>query len=327
MPDGLNLQDHPGLATWYREHAATPPGIDQPAQLLVWRLCEALCTGPVSSVRRLVDGIRVFLTTSVAPLEDFLQAEDVCHKCDTKLLDLIGTLGEAAVRSEHADGFFQTMQSLADATGLVVLRFLAAWAALNIGRLEQCIAECEKVDEPFAAIFTVQGQALLELGKPREALEVLAIAVKLAPQEVLAWFQTAKAHHIIAECDHAFAALRRCRSLSPQSDEVCLYMGLVALDSSASPVYIDEALAALKPLLPRFADHPVIVFTLLKLACRHGDKGQTEQILKGIVWQNDMRGAEGVRLLPPVLRALDTMGWHDVAAALLNGMTLQKLVG
>ncbi|MCX6108520.1 MAG: hypothetical protein NTZ90_02815 [Proteobacteria bacterium] len=327
MPDGLTLQDHPGLATWYRAHSATPPGVDQPAQLLVWRLCEAMCTGPTSSVRRLVDGLRVFMTTSSAPLQDFLQAEDVCHGCDAKLLELIGGLGEAAVRSEYADSFLQAMQSLADATGLVVLRFLAAWAALNIGRLEQCIAECEKVDEPFAAIFTVQGQALLELGKPRDALEVLAIAVKLAPQEVLAWFQAAKAHHLIDEYDQAFDALRRCRALSPHSDEVCLYMGLVALDPNASPSYTGEALTALKPLMARFADHPVIVFTLVRLACRHGDKEQAEQVINAIAWQNNMRGTESVRQLPPVLRALNTTGWMDLAANLLNAMMPQKLAG
>ena len=314
------LADYPGLMAWYRDQFTAPPSTTQPAALLVWRLCEALSAGQIGGVRKWIDGFRVFLGTSQQPLTDFLAAEAICDGCNAQILDLMGLLGEVAVRSDQGDHFFHVMQSGADATRLVVLRFLAAWTSLNTGRLEQCIAECEKVDEPFAALYTLQGQALLELGRVSDAAEVLEIAVKLSPSESLAWFQLAKVNHVLGRHDQAFTALRQCRQILPNSEEVCLYMGLVALDMKASESYAGEALKVLKPLLSNFAANPVVIFTLLKLTCRLGDRRQADEILGGAQWQQMDIRTDIIRLLPPVLRGFHDAGWLDLAAKLLSGI-------
>jgi len=266
-----------------------------------------------------MNDFRRFLAESTSPLDDFLAAEAIVHNCGTQLLDLISELGEAAIHSEMSKAFFATMQAGANTTGLVVLRFLAAWTALNSGRLEDCIAECDKVDDPFAAIFTVQGQALLELGRVHEALEVLQVAVRLSPAELLAWFQMVKARHVLGQLPEAFAALEKCRELAPNSEEVALYMALIAAeDDGQSPTMAKTGFHALRPHLAEHAHNLSVVFSLLKLAGILGDKSQALALIAASDWPQLTVQPEFLRHLPAVLRDWHTRGWMDVSGALLE---------
>jgi tetratricopeptide (TPR) repeat protein len=329
MPSPVSLADHPALRRWFQERA-TAPDASRPAELLVWRTCDAIASGPDGAVRRWLDAFNHFLKASKEPLADFLAAEAIMHSCDAELLDLIGELGELAANDEGAGSaaaFGAAMRAGADRTGLVVLRFLSAWTALNTGRLDECVNECEKVDEPFGALFTVHGQALLELGRAGDAAEVLEIATKLAPAEILSWFQLAKAYHVLGRGSDAFGRLRECRRLAPQSDEVALYMGLVALDEPARSPLAHEAITAMRPIVKRHADNPAVIYSLLRLACRAGEKPVFKAVLGETTWPRLNQRPESLRQLAPVLRELQAAGWMEMAAQLLEKVTAPATAG
>ena len=314
------FDNYPKLLAWYRSHDLVVSEHHSAADQLIFNLCETLAHNSAVGLRRFIDRMTLFLESADRPLSDFLKADEICQECNTEILEIFGLIGELAVRRDCGAEFFQVMQKSAQRTGLAVFRFLAAWTALNIGKIELCIIECEKVDKPFASIFTIQGQALLELGRVEEAADVLEIAVKLAPAEPLGWFQLAKAEHVAGNLDRAFEALRHCRQIIPNSAEVNVYMGIIALDvvDCAHSKLIDEATQALKTMWPIFADNSLVTFTLLKLACRGREKALARNILETAKWQMINGDNEAVKLLPSVLRLLHEADWLDLAKIVLE---------
>jgi tetratricopeptide (TPR) repeat protein len=317
MADLSKLDDHPGLADWYRTTVKSASDTSSPSARLVRRLCECLGANDSSAVRQWLDAFSQFFTTSANPLAEFLDAEALVQSCDADLLDLLSEFGEAAVRTHQAAVFFSSMQRAADATGLVALRFLAAWTALNTGRLEQCVDECDKIDEPFSSIFTIQGQALLELGRVAEAIQALTAATKLAPSEILAWFQLAKAYHVMDRHSEAFAALEQCRRLAPQSEEVALFMAMVAAEPTCDTELGITAFDALGQHLERMSGEPVVIFALLRLALRQQDKPRFQRVVAAAEWARAAAHEGFVKELAEILRALHDRQWMDMAGALL----------
>lgn len=317
MADTSRLQDYPGLARWFGQRTETPAPFDRQGDALVYATCEALTRRRGDVVRVWTSAFKQFLARSDAPLADFVAAESIVQQCDAEFVDLIGELGEEAIHHDYADAFFEAMQTGADRTGLVFLRFLAAWTALNKGDLETCVSECEKVDEPFASVYTIQGQALLELLRPREAVEALNVAVKLCPSEVLAWFQLAKAHLVLREHRPAFTALKECLRLAPQSEEVALFMAMIANEAPSALDLATEAMAALKPHLPRHAGNGVVVLNFLQLALGVKDKDEARQIVAQSDWTKVSTQKDSLSALSVCLKTLHALDWMDLASELL----------
>lgn len=324
MAAKASLDDYPQLARWYAD-CRDPARLEAP-EALVFGTCEAIQAikaidqGQTPAVRAWTRTFRKFLRTAGEPLRDFLVAEETVQRLDADLLDLIGELGETALRVGEDGSFLEAMQAGAEQTGLVVFRFLSAWTALNSGKLELCVEECEKVSEPFASVHTLHGQALLELGRPREALEALDVATSMGPQEILAWFQKAKALHVLGRHDQAFAALRECLRLAPQSDEVALYMALIAIETSDAPVW-QEAWSVLRPRLGRLAETATVTLTLVRLAGLLQDKDKAQGVLAESGWSGDFSGASMTAALAATLRLLGERGWMDLAAVILGRAT------
>ena len=322
MSTKATLDDYPALARWYaEERGCSAPAV---AHRLVLGTCEALARiGAVDPGRSPAElwsrNFRAFLDASLDPLADFLKAEALMQQHDAVMLDLIGDFGERSLRQGDSTEFFEGMRQGADRTGLVAFRFMSAWTALNSGRPAVCAEECEKVDEPFSSIHTLHGQALLELGRPQDALETLEVATKLAPQEILAWFQKAKALHLLGRHDAAISALRHCQALAPQSDEVALYMGMIAAESTSQELWL-EGFSALRPRLARLPEAPVSL-TLLKLAALLKDKGKALAVLRDGAWQGRLSTGDAIQSLATILRIFGELGWMDVSAHLLGKVT------
>lgn len=312
------LGDYPGLLNWYRV-AATRAGT--PADAFVVRTCETLADTRAEAVLDWVDALRGLIREASTPLAEFLAAEEICQRCDVELLDLMSEFGERAVRGGRGEMFLSTMRQAADATGLVALRFLSAWAALNCGQLELCVEECDRVTEPFASIYTLQGQALVELGRYEEGVGSLRVAVKLNPNELLAWFQLAKTSLAMERPDEAWSALAECQRLAPQSEEIALMLGLAVLDADMS---VERARTAWKALKSHASAHGGVlqIFDVLaSLALRLGEETRMLEVTALLDWPRLMLEREFVPKLAPLLRQLHEKGWMKASAALLTRLT------
>ena len=263
------LEDHPQLWRWFASHREVRES-DDPVTYTLYRLCCALSAEDsqflpcleatlshlltVENPASVVDGVERIMAQSGAPLAEFF----------TEAL-------EFALLQGCGGQFHDLMAALAAKSKLVTFYFLAAWMALNLDQLEDCINHCELVTTPFAPITTLHGQALLDLGEADEAIDVLQIAVKLAPEEPLAWFQLAKAFHLRDRNEEALAALRRLRRILPKNGEVCLMMVIVvAAVNEADPALCEEAWNAIMPFAGDLTKDCVTVSHMFNLAMKSG---------------------------------------------------------
>jgi tetratricopeptide (TPR) repeat protein len=318
MAAKASLEDYPALARWYAERQGRVT--DQRPEQLVLGTCDALRRERRAGVQAWLASFRAFLANATDPLGEFLVAEATMQRCDVEMMDLIGDLASDAVRSHEGAAFLAAMQAGADVTGLVVFRFLAAWTALNEGDPETCVEECEKVTDPFASVHTLHGQALLELGRAKDALDALEVATKLGPSELLAWFQKAKALHVLGRHLEAFQALRACLRLAPGSDEVAFYMGLIAVETSDAGLW-RESWTAFRPRLARVGGTALATLALLRLAILLGKREDAHDVVAESPWTGDITPGETTRMLADVLKRLGECGWMDVAHQLLGKVT------
>jgi tetratricopeptide (TPR) repeat protein len=320
-----HLAKYPGLADWYSrvtsKKAKTRSDDTGPDQFVL-RLCESLCQSPTTAPLSFADCMDIYFNTSSDALADYLGAEAIVNSCDETLLNIISGLGETAVRAGVARRFLGAVINAADKTGIIGLRFLSAWICLNIGDLRRCVAECEKVDEPIASIYTILGQALLELSQPEQAIEALQVAVKISPNEVLAWFQLAKAHYAAGNTGEAFRSLSECERIAPNNIEIALFQAIVANESQEKQLQT-AAFRTLRPHLSRFPGDAEVVFNLLQLALKADDKESLERCLDEVNFDRLKSDNRFPKLVSPFLRALYERNWMALSARFLTGMTTQ----
>lgn len=314
------LEDLPTLKHWFLKHAHMP-STARALDRSLWRLCFALTQSGAALVRSYIETMKDILihengVTILAQLEQELAEMQVnAH-------ELTSDIAESAVQCDLGDDFFAIMHDAADLSHLIVYRFLAAWTALNMNELEQCIQECEQVDKPFAAINTIHGQALLESGLPHQAIEVLKIAAAINKNELLAWFQLGKAYMVINDHTRAWGALEECSRLAPQSEEVSLCMGMIALQST-NREWLLGARKRLQPFLSRYAGNEVMMTTLLQLGIRLGEKEFTDTVIATAQWPAMAQSPDFTRMLAPTLRSFATLGWQDLAVKFIDRVTNQ----
>jgi tetratricopeptide (TPR) repeat protein len=142
-------------------------------------------------------------TRQVDFFEAFVSAEDISLKLEIDLSQLMTAVVEKclSLSNEYIEELAGWLVALADELKSPSLRFLAAVSLLNIGNLEGCVEQCESVDKPYGPIHGLLGQALLEQGRPLEAIEALNVALALNSNDTLAMFQILKAYFCVEDFD------------------------------------------------------------------------------------------------------------------------------
>lgn len=316
------LAKYPGLAEWYARTAAKIERDGEGPDQFVLSLCESLCQSSTNAPLSFADRMDIYFNSSSDALADYLGAEAILNGCGETLLTIVSGLGETAVRAGVAKRFLAAVINAADKTGIVGLRFLAAWICLNIGDLKRCVIECEKVDEPIASIYTILGQALLELHQADQAIEALQVAVKLSPGEILAWFQLAKANYAAGNSREAFRSLTECEKISPNNIEIALFQAIVANESDDETLQL-TAFKTLRPHLKHYSGDAEVVFNLLQLAIKSEDKEKLEGCLDNLDFDRLKADNRFPKLVSPFLRALYERNWMALSAKFLTSMTAQ----
>lgn len=316
------LQDYPKLARWYLGRIDSPPTSDDLVGHFIWMICRCLQQDDAAMVASWVSSLKEFANTSQSPCDDYRRAEEILAEAGLNISELATEVAETAVKKGTTDDLLNMMTRMADDSHLVVFRFLAAWIALNTDDLNRCVDECEKIDQPFASVYTIHGQALLELGRPKEAIEVLNVAVSISPNEILAWFQLAKAYHIEGDVEKSWNALELTRRLAPQSAEVAAFMAMIALQEPRDSDRLRKAGSILFPHLTEFAANEGLAVTALQLAMALQDQAQAAIIAETAHWDKFVLAPGFLKKLPPILRSLAQLEWNGVAASLLIKATI-----
>lgn len=317
------LSDFPNLSAWYQKAYKTNRNSVDLADNLALQTCGVLASSPSKiSIKNWISTLAEVFSASVDLRRDFLSVVSHFHENGADFAELLGDLTHIAVTFELGEILLPALQLGAEKTNIAALRFLAAWTALNCNRPEICINECEKVDEPFAPLHSILGQAYLESGRLGEALEALNVAIALAPGDAVAWFQKAKTLHILNRSQEAFDSLRACENLAPNSDEVALMMTMVVLDSELNIETKEYAWKKLRIHLESLGHIPQVPLNLLKLSVQLRDKTRALDVANAWQKKATLKSTEELQGLAEILRELQELNWMDIARKLLDNMAL-----
>lgn len=235
----------PNLWQWYRSKQTT--ALIHPSEILLWNVVRGLITPNNDGTSCWVQGIEQFLRCSSSHREDFLIADSLSQELSVPLVEHFSILVETAIHADQGRKAMTSLIQLANKVNLSAIRFLAAWTALNSGDLETCIDECEKEIEPHAPIYTLLGQALLESGRAREAVDALKVATRLDSHDALALFQLVKACLVIGNTKDAASAANKCRAVAGKNVEIeCLSAMVVLADHAKNSEFAEQTLDRLK---------------------------------------------------------------------------------
>ena len=319
------LDDYPKLVKWYALRRETLPNGGDPVTAFLHQVCNALKEDDQRFVKRFADALATLVThpRGAALCNDVEQA--LAEK-GAVFTELTSEAAELALAHGQGEQYFDLLRTLGDRTSLATFRFLAAWVALNLNCLEDCIEQCELVEQPIAQVQTLHGQALLESGEAEEAIQVLEAAVHNSPDEVLAWFQLAKAYHVLERYAQAIDTVRRLRRIAPQSAEVSLMMAIVVLSSGANePTLVLETWRAVSLFVKDLDGDATNLGYLFDLALRSGEEANMVWLIENISWDRARRAEGFTRFVTKALRALTP--WPRSAQRFIesvSGMTTQS---
>ena len=221
------LERYPKLWAWYRKSQAQR--FTETHEVFLLNLARALALKGRATNNYWIQSVDVFMRTSVNHLNDYVLADSLAQELGAPITQILGDLAEMSLVSGNGPPAFHAIQSLASKTNLSSVRFLSAWIALNNGDLKGCIDECERELEPHSTIHTLLGQALLESGRPDEAIDALLVAVRLDVSDPLPHFQIVKACLVTEMTELAIIHVEKCRELCGDNIEVECLAGLTTI--------------------------------------------------------------------------------------------------
>ena len=323
---GAKLDDYSKFSAWYRQSIAIASNRKDDGLVLAHAVGACLALAEVHLRYDLwLDCLDDFLNSGDETGSSYQRNERILKDLGIDLAVFISDFATVGIELNRGQEYSPLVEILAERTNLLSYRFLLAWMALNLNDLERCIQECEKVDQPYAAIYTMHGQALLEMGKAAEAIEVLAIAVELDPREYLAQFLLAKASLITSDYATAWSAAKACWKHSANDPEVAMLLSLVANEMTATPAVLDEAWLALSAFLREGCTNEVLIANLLGLSFKRREKDWARLVVERTDWGEVFSNPGIYQNIGKILRNFGEHHWLDLAAVILKEFDHKRL--
>jgi tetratricopeptide (TPR) repeat protein len=313
------LSQFPKLLAWYSQQQAKPPTIQNLPEFHLWIVAKSLRAPEHSRCRLWSEGIAEIVGTCSSILESILETDRMTNELGASLSDIYSKLAESAIRLGEGQKAFKALQTLADKTELAAFRFLSAWTAFNIDQLPTCIAECEKVSDPFGPIHTLLGQAYLESGKVGDAIDALKVAVKMSPGNPLPLVQLVKAYLVTDMQIEACRTIDQCRKIVGLNIEVeCLAAMSVMAGSSRTDDFCDRTLGAFETFLILQPWDFEAYSLALELAADLNKKLWAEKYTQIVDLSEIAQPLQLAKKVAALLKKTGDRQWHDISRKIID---------
>lgn len=233
----------PKFSAWILANQPKPPTIDTLPELHIWNMGKALRAAEPTRTKIWTENVEQVTKITANFLPHILDTDHLAVALGSSLSDLYTQLAESSIVSGNGIKAFHALESLATHSRLAAFRFLTAWTALNMDEIDRCIHECELVDEPFAPIQTLLGQALLEKGLVAEAIDSLKTACELDRSDPLPLVQLIKAYIVSGIQIEAMRCIEKCRKILGNNIEIeCLASMVIMMGPNRSGDFCDKTL-------------------------------------------------------------------------------------
>lgn len=314
---------YPDLAQWFHEHSTKPTCNDGLSEFVTWNICDALSKPDEDALDIWVNSLDMFCKNSSNAKSSFLELEVFLIEHGLNISLFASDMAIIAIDQRAGEPYQKLLMTLADLTELDSIRFLSAWMALNLNKLDLCISECDRIDDPNHSVYTLSGQAYLDMGMVTEAIEDLKVAVKLCPNEILSWFQLAKSYLIHDKFEESWKAANECYRIAPHSEEVQLLMGMISVRDAKDPKKIEAAWEALAPSLKNHQENEAIIINLLEQSFYTRNKKWAKYVIENSKWNRLKENKEFMQHLGTILRNLGDLNWMDLSAELLTSLRIE----
>jgi len=269
------------------------------------------------------------------PQKKVVLAEIFANDFDISLFDVTSHAGFAVIQTCGGQYFAEKLKIIADKTGLASARFLSAWGYLNANMPEAAADACDQIDQPQSQVLTLHGQALLESGRPEEAIAILKGACTINPSDPLPLFQLAKAHYVLDQWDPAWTALEDCAKFDYYNAEIGFLMAEIALNKKTCAPWLERASDILFHHLNYLSQSTsestaddlsqttiqalvLIHFKLMHLAASMDRRDLFKRAILPIRLRRPDIYLQPNHKFPELLRSLRTLGWDHETQELLT---------
>jgi hypothetical protein len=313
------LSQFPSVKDWWLAHQSRLPLVGSTPEFHLGFLARSLQAPNFRRCKIWADGIERLVDFGSPFLENILVTDALASNLKTSLTDIYGKLAESALL--HGDGAkaHAALKILADKTELAAFRFLSAFIAFNMNDLNTCVCECELVTEPFAPIYTLLGQALLESGNTSDAIDALKVAVSVAPSDPLPRVQLIKAYLVSGLQIEAMRQVDHCRNILGSHVEIeCLAAMTILSGDIRNHDFNERTLSAFLHHMEQHPDDLEGFNIAIDLAIALNDRewaGRLAGILN--VSQNTSHTRLAVIISATLKKTLERQ-WHDLSRRLID---------
>lgn len=317
-----NLQSYPELNSWYQQNKASPKTKkDSLPTYTLWQLCQNLEQKREYVYHNFERIFNDFLENSFAPENDFTQLEKFANTLGLNLSQYIQQMGILAFEEKKTSSFLALLQNLNSFLKKTEIYFIEAWLHLNNENLAACISTCDKVATPFAPILTIKGQAQLESNHALNAIDSFKKALKIEPNDLMTWFQLAKASWICHFLDDAWASIQKCYDLDSENLEIIYFMGVIASHPQIETNRTVNAFEIIKKSVHCNPNNLDLVLVMLELAYKEDNKVWAQLAIEKSDWKKLHKELFSRKMLGAFLKKFGEHKWLDLSQKILQQIT------
>lgn len=314
----------PGLVRLAADLAKQPETISGDSFNLFCHNFSQALLAPVmkDGLQQVQQALSQWLDCSQAPDEDFQDLFSTLANYQIATPELFAHIAEQSVLSGQGLALVQNMQRAAEKTGHPLLYFVAGWIWLNLDQLDACIRICKKVRHSYGPLQSLLGQALLESGRPDKACQALELAVKMSPDDVLAWFLLSKSHLTSGQPEAAWKCIEVCLRLAPGHIEITTMMGLIAChENQVEGELMQSAWEEIYQTWQNSPNSGVVTCLLYQLAFRLKDRHKAQLITTRANWARLASDSDFLSNIGSLLRAFHSYQWTEENRLFLEKVT------
>lgn len=309
----------PKLNQWFAGKTSKPPRLEEMEDFHLFFIARSINSSHLKTRPSWITHLDQVITSSPSLLRHILETDALAAELGSSLVDLYGILAEHAVVTNYGPHARHVLRKIAHSTDLAAFHFLVAWISFNLNELDECIQECELVNEPFGPVHTLLGQALLESGKVSSAIDALNVAIRISPNDPLPLVQLIKAQLVAGMPSECFKAIDRCRQLVGNNIEIDCLAAMAILSSQTPPK--DFCLKTLEAIAAHMSDTPTDVNALelgMELAAGLGLKDWSTRFANIWVCAKEEDSTVIAKNLAKILKRNRDLNWHDVSKIILD---------
>lgn len=176
--------------------------------------------GEPNSIDLWISLLNEVLSYEKYPARHFYAVESLLAATEQNFATQVSLLAQICFEQKREGDFLEVVNRLQGTTKLPVFQFVFGWGLFNQGRYSECIRFVSQLEPKTSDIYILLGQCYQDLEQHELALVQYEIACQVSPDQVLPYFQAARAAYSLGAYEKAWSFGCLAFKLEPNNPEV-----------------------------------------------------------------------------------------------------------